>query len=355
MPEEQRHFMDSIFINGSYITADTSFRWENRMYHISFQDEFVVHFGYDIELGDYLDSNEALIHKFIERITFDLSLEKSVPDVVSKAESYQIKLYYMDDELLFSHVTEFDEFVELIISAKLFNLTRNQNWFIAEWVNGVEFLKIVFPNNYQLIRGKNKKELDEELLTQLFLTRSNKPQNSQANSAHGKKDTLPVYLKEGKNYMNKLSSDCFFWKLEDDSIPVFGEDYPEYSFSNLFLLNEISKNKTLNLDQKLYGHRSYEFETPLGAFLNYFQADYDAYFGLEEFLPPELRGTLVLSHKYFNFIHLLYIKTDTSELFSDSGKIDANLYSNIPMNNVSNLFKEFEVSPYNEKIKISIN
>ena len=42
-------------------------------------------------------------------------------------------------------------------------MTQDKNHFVAEWTKEEQSIKIIFPNNYQLIAGKNKKELDEEL------------------------------------------------------------------------------------------------------------------------------------------------------------------------------------------------
>src|SRR5690606_38450926 len=113
--------------------------------------------------------------------------------------------------------------------------------------------EFIFPNNYQLLVGKNKKELDEDILKKLnelnFSCTIAEPQEVFLASS----DTLPIVVLNGANYLDILSSEMFFKLHGEDSVLVFEEDFIPYSVSNLFLKKELSGNRALKLKYKMYG------------------------------------------------------------------------------------------------------
>ena len=51
---------------------------------------------------------------------------------------------------------------------------------------------------------------------------------------------------------------------------------------------------------------------------------------------------------------MLHFKTNSSEIFSPNGKIEANFYANIPMHNVTNLMEAYKTKEYDKVFDIII-
>ena len=54
----------------------------------------------------------------------------------------------------------------------------------------------------------------------------------------------------------------------------------------------------------------------------------------------EIRAILVFHQRSLNFIHLLELKVETKNLFDTNSTIIGDFYTNIPQNNVKDIFKE---------------
>ena len=93
----------------------------------------------------------------------------------------------------------------------------------------------------------------------------------------------------------------------------------------------------------------------LEKFSETFENKYSVFVGMENSDPSNVEGTVVLSCKYFNFIHLLHFKTSVEEIFNDQGKITAKMYTNIPMNNVDDILKKLNPGTTGVKSKFHLN
>ena len=111
----------------------------------------------------------------------------------------------------------------------------------------------------------------------------------------------------------------------------------------------------MQLSHQLFGEKTKIYKLSLQNFIKYFESDFQSFIGMENSSPDVIEGTVVLSHKYFNFIHLLHFKTNSSEIFNNKGVIEAVFYANIPLHNVGNLFKDFKPDKTMPKIDVNIN
>jgi hypothetical protein len=310
--------------------------------------------GIEVKNLHLLNNYDSIVKTFIERVLLRLSCDSTIPDIVNTAEISQIRFLFQEKNLLFTSISSFKELFDFINSSERFKLSKNGYLFVAEWNKSDESLKMIFPNNYQLLVGKNKKELDEELLKKLDEIISDNSIQGERTVAETSNDSLPIIILKGSSYMDHLSSDTFYKWNGTDSILVFEKNLTPFSISNLFLIKKLTGNRKLELNQKLYGGRSFKYSIYLKNFINYFENDFQSFVGLENNDPDLIEGTVIFSHKYFNFVHLLHFKTTSSEIFNDNGNLTANFYTNIPMNNVSDVFMKYVPGENEQKIDLII-
>jgi hypothetical protein len=345
---------NEVSVNGGSGTAELEIKWDEKLLIISHENKIIKHLGLEIPgiitPGGFQND---VIH-FLERTLLRLSLENSVQDIVSCAEMFQLKVLYLDQDLIFSSVQNFNELYNVIESASQFNLTLNRNLILAELISDTGDLKILFPGNAQLILGKNKKELDEEVLQALYSANKFKPVNEVLKKTEYDFKTFPITTIKGSNYYNRISSDTYYYIDGKDSFLVFNSNYIIQSVSNLFLENSLSGERLLKLEGKVYGGVSIFMNIHLQSFNSYFKNDFDIFCGLENSDPENIEGTVIYRHKYYNFIHLMHFKSSSEDIFPESGIIKANFYPNIPMHNVNDLFSDIEEDVNMPIIKLKI-
>ena len=62
-----------------------------------------------------------------------------------------------------------------------------------------------------------------------------------------------------------------------------------------------------------------------------------------------MSGTLIIFNRKLNFVNLLYVNTNKNTLFGDIPIINAKLYTNIPSDNIKNLFADYDSSNNSKK------
>ena len=59
---------------------------------------------------------------------------------------------------------------------------------------------------------------------------------------------------------------------------------------------------------------------------------------MEDTTKSSLKATVIAYNRNLNFIHLLAINTSFNELFKSNGQFNITLFTNIPTDNIKNLF-----------------
>jgi len=250
---------NEVSVNKNTVAADTEINWDGKLLIFSYEDKIINHIGLEIPGIEVSGGFQNDVIRFLERALLSLSLENSVQDIVSCAEMLQLKILYSDQDLIFSPVHNFIELYNVIISASQFNLTFNSNLILAEWVNHTGSLKILFPSNAQVILGKNKKELDEDVLQSLFSASQFNPIIDVLKKPETGLKTSLITPVKGSNYYDRISSDTYYYINGKDSLLVFNRNYISQSVSNLFLANTFSGGRLLKLEGKVYGGVSIPF------------------------------------------------------------------------------------------------
>ena len=305
-------------------------------------------------LGISLFSEEAkrLINfpvcNFIERMMLELVLEKTVDETKQTLNRLKINLMKNGVEYGAFNFTSLSEVLEEIRSPVKFSLHKNQDQFAAVWeFNEDNQFSVSFPAVRDLIFGTDKKESDEQLSNLLFEERN--PCAKERNPETGEiseKDLLydpskNIFTKKGREFtLQFVNSNTYYKKFDDSFELLFSEDYPAESLSNLFIKEAGNMNLTLHIVHRMYGNFSPEFDISLQKFLCFFRDDYDIFTAVSLADPAELRLTVVLNNKDYNYVHLLLIKTPAENIFSNEGVLNANFYSNIPQQSIRSIIDD---------------
>jgi len=150
-----------------------------------------------------------------------------------------------------------------------------------------------------------------------------------------------IYILQGDSFQIKsLRSDVFIEKKGDDWTPVNDARYPLETMTNL-LLNHIHSNQhQLELYHHQYGGKKPKIIFPMQHLFDLLARNMHLYCSVTFIDKNEIRAILVFHQQNLNFIHMLEVKMNTSKLTEPTSTITGDLYTNIPQNNVNNLFRE---------------
>ena len=204
---------------------------------------------------------------------------------------------------------------------------------------GREFV-INFPVNNNLIRGMDKKELDDLTRLEIKGFRATAQPTMQVDSSEVKQQKAGIYMYPGKSYYNLLFSDIYFVKDGSGFQYLISKSSYIETFTNILLRSwDLGSAKSVNVTQRMYGSNQDHYRLILKDFMGYFVDNgFELYFGIEDSSKNNLTATVVAYNRSLNFINLLAIKTTHEELFKANGQFDITLFTNIPTDNIKNLF-----------------
>ncbi len=120
--------------------------------------------------------------------------------------------------------------------------------------------------------------------------------------------------------------------------PIFSKRYPMESAVNL-LMNVLADNQhTLHVTQHMYGNVKKTITLPMRAIYQVLAADRSVFCNVTKIDKDGMEADLVMYHKGRNNIHLFTLRIDMDELFKADGKFTAQLYANIPQDNIKSIF-----------------
>jgi hypothetical protein len=231
-----------------------------------------------------------------------------------------------------------------------YTLSKDSLRWKSEWEGKNSNFSTLFPANFDLIFGMDKKEAELWLAHQLqniACVPSNPPPISvKIEDMEPLKQS--IYVRRGKNlFIENMNNNMYF-----DSSPVFNRNYPEESIANLFNFPDTKRSKgfVLQIKQTAYGGESQLYKVKLSDFQCYLGDDYEVFTGIEKCTDQALDFTVIYKSKWYNYSLLLYVQTTPEKLFNQSGPLQAILYTFIPNQNIKNLYKEY----IPRKIKIEL-
>jgi len=192
---------------------------------------------------------------------------------------------------------------------------------------------------------RDKKVADDLLYEQLCASNSTENYHAPYTIAEQKlKRTAErsVFLLQGDTFqIRSLSTDCYVHKKGGKYVPIFDAKYPMESLISL-LLNRVDNNLDISINQHLYGGIKQVPEIPMQRIYDLLSRQMNAYCSVSEINKDRMKALLVFHHPKVNFIHMFIVTLPTDQLFKKGGKVTAELYGNIPQQNVKSLFANYK-------------
>ena len=147
--------------------------------------------------------------------------------------------------------------------------------------------------------------------------------------------TQDIYLYQGEIYSTtpELSSSKYFY-VKDSIYPVYSNKYYKESTRNLFL-NLVPTSVKLNITQKLYGGIDEKLWLNLNTFFSNFSSDYNIFFGWQNDDKDNMKASVFISSKVYNYNHLLVVTTNVKTIFKNNGEVDGLFFAYIPRESVN--------------------
>lgn len=150
-----------------------------------------------------------------------------------------------------------------------------------------------------------------------------------------------IYLHKGDTFQIKsLNDNLYLRSLPNQAYEViFDKKYPVESLTNLLLNRVVNNTLTVELTLHVYGNKKKQLIIPMQRIYDRLARHVRLYTMINSVSAERLQATLVMHHPSINVIHLFVINVKMSDLFSNKGVLQADLYGNIPQNNIKDLFQ----------------
>ncbi|MBQ7489052.1 MAG: hypothetical protein IJT51_00865 [Bacteroidales bacterium] len=223
-----------------------------------------------------------------------------------------------------------------------FSLTRyNDQVYEAVWTYDSTLLRMVFPIQYELILGKTKRELEQEMEEAILDAKDT-----------GDVATLPLEpLADSSIYCTmpqqhyeipEMTNICFYRKESGGYYLILDTNYIEYSIRNV-VLSPSEFNPLISVTQLLYGHRKKNYTMTLEQWHTYCrQENLTVYAGLKTGTVGYYEAVIIAENKDIAYTHMLTMSIPNNFLNDEKAVWKAKVRSFIPTHNIKNMYKQYK-------------
>jgi hypothetical protein len=206
-------------------------------------------------------------------------------------------------------------------------------WILAD--SAGDSFQIKYPNDVTLFYGKDKKELQDDLLQKI-----SKGHNDY--QPCGDEEYNGEILTQVEEEKNNLFKRQYF--INADSTRIYASEYPIESLVNTFMFPEdCHLTPRVSLSIHSYGNELYEIDIFPGVFSKtILTEDWKVWSSIES-----EKILFLFEHPYLSFQHLLFI-----EFSEDRNGWNGDFYSFIPNSNFEDLFKDYKSNQFQLKLKV---
>lgn len=230
-----------------------------------------------------------------------------------------------------------------------FALNADSSCFYASWQGIGLKVDFVFPKQYDLIFGKDKRMLTEELPSRLESVSDPVAMDKLDFDLSSFQRTAlkDVYFdSEGTFLIPQMKSGTYLQRTKEGFDYLFDERFPEESMLNLFtgaFRMDIPMEADLTVKGYRYDSASLITLKRLTAFMD--GTGCKAYVGIETVSEGEITGTVVYFNWDLMYEHLLCFRFPCRGFHDKREKAKLVLYPYIPLNNVENLYDDASELP----------
>jgi len=303
----------------------------------------IAHLGLKMFPDGVKQQIDPEISEFLERLSLELCLEDQQGKLGSKLKEYKIALYLNQVPLGGLLFQKLEDALLVADNSAVFRLTKDSLNYSATWENGGhQSFEIRFPGQYDLISGRDKKELDDQLEMKLKSYDGSGVQFEDIQRISVTEKETGLWLSSPQSFMiPAVGNSRYFRKSANEQLVwLYDSRFPQESLANLFYyLPDSSKQLQVKMTHRKYGKEISTYTLPLASILATWQKNFQTFVGFEKSPEGELNAVVFFYNSMGNYLHLLSIKASETDLF-EQHEIEAELRSFIPEHNIKNLFGE---------------
>jgi len=304
--------------------------------------EVVTHLGFSL-FSDSLKTHALAkpLYDFQERLFLEVFLQRDETKARKLLQEYNVQ--WSDYSQTFGAGSFFTSLENSLRLASMENveyvMTKDSLTWTSSWQSENRSFVLCFPANYDLISGMDKKEAEIALAKQLRTFQCNGMTAVPVSGNIGELKQLnrSNYLLQGNElFIKAMNSNVYFQVLYD-------RNFPEESIANLFNYPDLQRTKGLDLQirQVAYGGDSLTYRIKLSDFQCFIGDDYEVFTGIEKCTDKVAEFSVIYKSRWYNYCHLLYVKTTPQNLFDKTEALNALFYTFIPTHNIKNLYSEY--------------
>ena len=285
----------------------------------------------------------------VERLMLELLLNYDQAEQILKSDGVSISL---DGEPFGS--LGFDR-IEQVLSVMLVVNKYQNTWqdyrYILKCKHDGHLLQWVLPAREELIKGYDKRELDQRLIRYVLDNYSVAHKDDWRNELHQLENGL--WVKTGYDFFQGISTRRYYVINDYQREPVFSEKYPDESILTYLQEPGLSAPVVLlNLRYKTVPDTTINIE--YSRILHALEIQHTVYAGIEEIVDSVYRLVVVFENNNFAHIHLMSLTLPLTLFKSDTLTVHADFYPNIRRDNVKDIFSTENVDKKEQLFQIKL-
>ena len=210
----------------------------------------------------------------------------------------------------------------------------------------ITFVSIILLCSLTMSAQKNqdKAEADKQICTELIEGRSGKewhPELALNDALMEETNERNVFCVKGDAFqVNSLRSDFYVRRVKGQWQPIFERRYPVESLVNLLMGCIPNRGHRMELRHHQYGNHIATMTIPLQRIHDVLGPGMRMYCRVAVEDNATLSAWLVFYEARAKYIHLLELNTSLESLFAADGTLHADLYANIPQDNIKSFINK---------------
>lgn len=306
-------------------------------------DGQVSHLGLKLFPDGVKQQLDPEISEFLERQCLEMCLEDQQGKLGAKLKEYKMALYLNQVPWGGALFQKLEDALQVADNSAAFRLTKDSLNYSAVWENQrQQSFEIRFPTQYNLISGRDKKELDDQLEMTLKGSSGSGLQFEDIQQLKVIEKEPGMWLSSPQKFMIPAVGDSRYFRKSADGqlVWLYDSRFPRESLANLFYyLPDSSKQVQLKMTHRKYGKDVAVYTIPLASVLAAWQKNFRTYVGFEKSPAGELKAVVFFYNSLGNYLHLLSVNVSETDLF-EKHELEVELRSFIPEHNIKNLFGE---------------
>lgn len=309
----------------------------------------IDHLGLKLFDNNESDFYQKAVTQFVERYFLEMIITDNISEFYKRRKEQNITLLYNGRSIEKFFLGYQKNVLSVLKNPTSKRIEKDSLNYAVSISEGMNHVRLSFPANNCLVKGMDKKELDNELEKDLRNYRSVIDTTVLVNQSQNFIPSKGYNTLKGSAYYKSITSDTYYTMQDKGYGLIYDKRFLAESLVNVLLDGTILPEKKITISHHQYADEISSYSLFLKDYIGFFKnRNYKLYIGIENNSVDKLQATMVIYNTYLNFVNIVYIDTTEDSLFNPENTISLKLYSNIPCDNIKDLFGTyFESEPKN--------